>query len=215
MMKILRHTLVSDGPTDANLIPIINWTLKHAAGIQLPEGMRAEFWRLPEKPRNLAERLVKAVELFPCDLLCVHRDAEKELPQTRLDEIRLAFDEASVRLPVLAVVPVRMLEAWLCFDEGAIRQASGNPRGHSKLKLPKLRHAESHPNPKADLLEALLAASELSGRRRKKFDTSAAFWRIVDCIEDFSPLRELPSFQAFENSVRSFKKNNWQPGFYV
>ena len=214
-MKVLRHTLVSDGPTDANLIPIIDWTLKQAAGVQLSEGRHADFWRLPEKPQNTTERMLKAVELFPCEILFVHRDAEKALPQTRYDEVRIAFDQAGVRLPAVAVVPVRMLEAWLCFDESAIRKASGNPNGKSPLNLPTLKRAESRPDPKKDLKEALLNASELSGRRRKKFNTAAAFWRVVDFIEDFSPLRELPSFQAFEKSIKALKDNNWKAGFYA
>ena len=213
-MKVLRHTLVSEGPTDANLIPIINWALKHTAGVQLSEGVHAEFWRLPSKPQNFTERLLKAVELFPCEILFVHRDADRELPQARFDEIRRAFEEAHVPLPVLCVVPVRMLEAWLCFNEAAIRQAAGNPSGKIMLNLPTLKRIESRPDPKADLREALLAASELSGRRRKKFDTKAAFWRIVDCIEDFSPLRGLPAFRVFENSIRRLKENGWAPGFY-
>lgn len=213
-MKALRHTLVSDGPTDANLIPIIDWTLKRAAGVPLSEGVHADFWRLPEKPQNTTDRLLKAVELFPCEILFVHRDAERELSQVRNDEIRQAFDQAGIQLPAVTIIPVRMLEAWLCFDEGAIRKASGNPAGKSPLHLPPLKRVESRPDPKADLLEALLAASELTGRRRKKFNTSRAFWRLVDCIEDFSPLRELPSFLAFENSIKKLQENNWKPGFY-
>src|SRR5882757_1735640 len=126
-MKVIRHTLVSEGPTDANLIPIIDWTLKHVAEIQLSEGKRADFWRLPERPQSTTDRLLKAVELFPCEILFVHRDADKELPQVRHDEIRQAFNQAGIQLPAVAVVPVRMLEAWLCFNEDAVRRASGNP----------------------------------------------------------------------------------------
>ena len=213
-MKVIRHTLVSDGPTDANLIPIIDWTLKHAAGIPLSEGVRADFWRLPEKPPNATNRLLKAAEIFPCDVLFVHRDAEKDLPQVRCDEIRQAFDLAGLQLPAVAVVPVRMLEAWLCFDEDAIRKAAGNPNGKVPLNLPSLKRVESRPDPKEDLREALLTASELAGRRRKKFNTTSAFWRVVDFIEDFSPLRELPAFLAFERSIKSLKDNDWKPGFY-
>src|SRR5579863_2023116 len=109
-MRVIRHTLVSDGSTDANLIPIINWTLKHAAGVPLSEGRRAEFWRLPKKPLTQADRLLKAVELFPCDILFVHRDAERDPPHLRFNEISQAFDQAGITLPAVAVVPVRMLE---------------------------------------------------------------------------------------------------------
>lgn len=213
-MKVIRHTLVSDGPTDANLIPIIDWTLKQAAGVQLSEGVRADFWRLLEKPKNATDRVIKAVEIFPCDILFIHRDAERDLPEVRFDEIRHAFDQANIQLPAVAVVPVRMLEAWLCFNEDAIRRAAGNPNGQTPLKLPTLKRMESRPDPKEDLREAFLTASELTGRRRKKFNTSAAFWQLVNFVEDFSPLRELPSFQAFENSIKLLKANNWKAGFY-
>ena len=215
-MKVLRHTLVSEGTTDANLIPIIDWSLKQFGGVSLSEGVRAEFRRLPQPPSGLAERLVKAIELHPCDVLFVHRDADRESSEARVAEIRAAFATIPQRVqpPAVAVVPVRMLEAWLCFDERAIRNAAGNPNGKSPLGLPALRRVETRPNPKEDLQNALLAACELSGRRRKKFNTAAAFWRIVDYIEDFSPLRELPAFQAFEKSIKSLKQNSWKPDFY-
>ena len=214
MKNKLRHTLVSEGTTDANLIPIINWALKQSAGVQLPDGVRAEFWRLPQKPKGMVNKMLKAVEFYPCDVLFVHRDSDTKAPHVRHDEIRIAFAKAKVEMPVIAVVPVRMLEAWLCFSENAVRQAAGNPQGTVKLNLPSLKRVESRPDPKADLKDALLSASELTGRRRNKFDTSAAFWRLVDCIEDFSPLRALPSFQSFEKSLASLKENGWKTGFY-
>jgi hypothetical protein len=215
-MKVLRHTLVSDGTTDANLIPIIDWTLKQVGGVTLSDGVRAEFGRLPKPPTGLADKLVKAIELHPCDVLFVHRDAERQSPESRVAEVReaLAAFPRNVHPPAVAVVPVRMLEAWLCFDERAIRMAAGNPNGKAALGLAPLRRVESRPDPKDDLRKALLAACELSGRRLKKFDTAAAFWRIVDCIEDFSPLRELSAFQAFEKSIKSLRANNWKPAFY-
>ena len=213
-MKRLRYTLVAEGTTDANLIPIIDWALKQGAGVELSEGVLAEFWRLPQKPANMTERLLKAVALFPCDVLFVHRDSDDEAAAVRHEEIRNAFEQAGVKLPVIAIVPVRMLEAWLCFSESAIRYAAGNPSGKVKLNLPAMNKIESRPDPKTDLKEALLAASERTGRRRKKFDTARAFWRIVDCIDDFSPLLTLPSFQTFENSLKQLKNNNWKTGFY-
>ena len=107
-----------------------------------------------------------------------------------------------------------MLEAWLCFDERAIRNAAGNPNGKAPLGLPSLKRVESRPDPKEDLRKALLAACELSGRRLKKFNTAAAFWRIVDYIDDFTPLRELSAFQAFEKSIKNLKQNDWKPDLY-
>ena len=125
-MKVLRHTLVSEGTTDAHLIPIIDWSLKQVGGVSLPEGTRAEFGRLPKKPLGLAERLAAAIELYPCDVLFVHRDADRTSPAIRIAEIRNALSSMKaegLEVPAVAVIPVRMLEAWLCFDEGAITPA--------------------------------------------------------------------------------------------
>jgi len=216
-MNVLRHTLVSEGTTDANLIPIIDWTLRETGGIPLSEGVRAEFWRLPEPPDGPVERFVKAAELFPCDVLFIHRDADKLSLDARVEEIREAFAKAKqrgVQLPAVAIVPVKMLEAWLCFDEQAVRKAAGNPNGTVPLCLPPLRRVETRPDPKDELKQALRAASQLTGRRLKKFSTATAFWRIVDWIEDFSPLRELPAFRSFEKSIQRLKENGWKSGFY-
>jgi len=216
-MKRICHTLVSDGTSDANLIPIIDWTLKQVAGVAVPQGVRAEFWRFQNPPKRLPEKIVQAFEHYPCDVLFVHRDAEKESFQAKVQEIRNALETAQqrgVRVPAITVVPVRMLEAWLCFDESAIRKAAGNPNGKQRLGLPDHKRVEARPDPKSDLKRALLAASELRGRRLKKFNTTTAFWRIVDYIEDFSPLRKLSAYLEFEAAVERMKNSGWSPGFH-
>jgi hypothetical protein len=216
-MPPLRHTLVSDGPTDANLIPIINWTLREAADVPVAEGVRADLQRLPRPPVNFVERIKSAVDLFPCDVLFIHREAEGEQPEKRYAEIRDAVNQATkdgCKVPAVAVVPVRMMEAWLIFDEHAIRNAAGNPNGNVPLNLPTLNKVEARPDPKSDLRAALISASGLNGRRRKKFRDSQALWRIVDFIQDFSPLRQLSAFRVFEEIIRVLKANAWKAGFY-
>jgi hypothetical protein len=216
-MKRLKYTLISDGPTDAILIPIINWALKKTGGVELANGVCAEFWRLPNPPNGLTARMLKAVELYPCEVLFVHRDAEKDSPQIRSAEIRAAVTNAQAsgfQLPVVTVIPIRMVEAWLLFDERAIRHAAGNPSGRVKLNLPSLQNVESRPDPKRDLRLALQTASELRGRRLKKFHTLSAFWSVVDHLDDFTPLRQLSGFLAFERTVCCIRDNQWQPQFY-
>jgi hypothetical protein len=213
----LNYTLISDGSTDANLIPIIDWALVASGGVPVANGTRADFWRLPERPASLEDRVVKAVELFPCEALFIHRDAEREVPANRSAEIRQALDGAAgrgTRLPAVAVIPVRMIEAWLLFDEAAIRQAAGNPNGRVPLALPTTREVEDRPYPKEDLMDALRAASELRGRRLRKFSTAKAFWRITDFLDDFSPLRDCGAFRTFEDSLRRAAAANWVPDFY-
>lgn len=132
----------------------------------------------------------------------MHRDAEKEPLERRLAEIRDAV--AGVVRHYVAVVPIRMTEAWLLHDVQAIRIASGNPQGTVPLPLPQLATIECDPDPKATLEAALLAASELTGRRlekrRREFPQMRA--RTAESIADFTPLTNLSGFVAFRQSLR-------------
>jgi len=122
----------------------------------------ADSVRIPRQ-RN-AERLRTALELYPCDVLFVHRDAEAQPSDLRREEIANALRGTSVRH--IPVVPVRMTEAWLLADEKAIRSAASNPNGRENLNLPDIRRLEDLPNPKRVLHDALTIASGLSARRR-------------------------------------------------
>lgn len=213
-MAVQRFTLVADGTSDEFLLPIIHWVLV-CAGVQA----NAQFADPRKLPKNLplAERLVHAVDRFPCEVLFVHRDAESQSAEARLIEIRRAFVEAGssgFKLPAIALIPVRMSEAWLCLHESAIRKAAGNPAGTIRLPLPKPAHVESEPDPKARLHEALRIASERTSRRLKTFSTHQAVHEVARNITDFSLLRVLPSFQAFESAVRSAAAAGWRGGLY-
>lgn len=204
----IRYTLLGDGPSDRVLLNHLSWLLRqHSRHPVQPTW--ADLSRLREQPKGLGARIVKAVELYPCDVLMAHRDAEREPREARISEIRTSCN--GVAMPVVCVVPVRMSEAWLLFDESAIRQAAGNPTGRASLSLPRSAELERLPDPKQVLHEALVTASGLSGRRRKSFDTSAALRRLGECIADFSPLRALPAFAALEREVvEMLKANGWQ-----
>ncbi|NJO06769.1 MAG: DUF4276 family protein [Chloroflexaceae bacterium] len=143
----------------------------------------------------------KSLELYPCDILFVHRDAEREPYQTRKDQIQQALCGMDSAPPVVCVIPVRMTEAWLLFDEQAIRTASGNPNGRCVLQLPQLCRIETLPNPKKDLNNLLRTASELSNRRLQKQNIPQQVQRVAEFIDDFSPLRTLTAFQALEEDI--------------
>ena len=86
------------------------------------------------------------------------------------------------------------------FDEPALRAASGNPAGTVPLRLPTAVQQERI-HAKDELADRLRIASALSGRRAKQFSTSDATQRLADLIDDFSPLRSLRSFRAFDTDV--------------
>lgn len=143
------------------------------------------------------------MELFPAELLLVHRDSEGESLDERLDEIQQALSRTEQRY--VAVVPVRMTEAWLLHDEAAIRRASGNPNGTKRLQLPAIRRVEREADPKQVLRAALLDASELSGLRRHKKDRDFATMRVrtAELISDFAPLEACAAFATFLSALQT------------
>jgi hypothetical protein len=110
-------------------------------------------------------------------------------------------------IPHVCVIPVRMTEAWLMFDETAIRRASGNPNGNVPLDLPPLKNLESLADPKEVLHKALCKASQRHGRRLKKWRPDEAVAWITHHAGDFSPLRQLPAFAALEEDVKVFARS--------
>ncbi|MEW6664572.1 MAG: DUF4276 family protein [Thermodesulfobacteriota bacterium] len=211
-MDEIRYTLISDGPSDRALIPLLTWVLREKGEITRVQAEWADLGRLPRPPKRLRDRILLAIDLFPCDLLFIHRDAERQETESRCEEIRTAIREAAsqgFRTPAVCVVPVQMTEAWLLFDEAAIRLAAGNPNGKNSLSLPELAKIEQIPNPKDILFQALREASGLTARRLKKFNLAGARIRITELIADFSPLRALRAFQELEEKISSLRKNGW------
>ncbi len=208
-MRELRFTLVSDGSSDQALLPHLRWLLL-LHGVAMPlQGAWADLRWLPHPPRTLTKKIARAVELHPCDLLFVHRDAEKAQLDIRREEILREIPKARKDGEVpraICVVPVRMQEAWLLFDEAAIRWAAGDPHGQQPLPLPPLARLEQVPDPKADLYQLLRAASGTRGRRLQKFRPEVSARRVAEFIEDsrgFSSLLALPAFKALSDDVRA------------
>ena len=201
-MSDLRYTLLTDGSSDRVLVPLLTWLLREKNVRAAIQPQWAELRGLPNPPRDLYGRILTSIELYPCDLLFVHRDAEREPSEERVREIEDALlrgtSQGQAIPPAVCVVPVRMQEAWLLFDEAAIRQAAGNPTGRQGLGLPRVTSSEALPDPKEMLHGALRAASGLSGRRIHTFNARQAALRLADLIDDFAPLRALPAFQRLE-----------------
>lgn len=192
----MKLTLVTDGSSDRALLPVLRWLVDRRASAVF-EMVWADLRRLQRPPKGLDQRVRAAIDLHPCDLLVVHRDAERDDVAQRRRQIAEATQ--GLKMPVVALVPVRMTEAWLLFDEAALRRAAGCPNGTMPLMLPPTRKVESLPDPKEILLHAMREASGLKGRRRAEFVPS--IHRVADLIDDFTPLLALPSFQATEQSL--------------
>ncbi|MYH60472.1 MAG: hypothetical protein F4148_01435 [Caldilineaceae bacterium SB0675_bin_29] len=212
-MDEFRYTLVTDGSSDRALIPILNWLLiENGVGRPIQPAW-ADFGvlSLPDRTR-LVDRLKLGLVYYPCDLLFIHRDAERESRVSRVQEI----DEAVACLPeamspeYVRVIPIRMQEAWLLIDEAAIKAAAGNKGYTGQLELPVVSRLEGLANPKGVLNELLRQASDLNRRRQRSFRVAKHARLVTEFIEDFSPLRQLSAFAALEEEVsNAIQENGW------
>jgi hypothetical protein len=213
-MKELRYTLRSDGSSDRALIPILDWLLRNYLSSDCAiQNQWADLRGIARpKANTLLEEIKLSVELYPCDLLFIHRDAEKEDRAVRVDEIGAVVSELTsvIDVPTVCVIPVRMTEAWLLFDEIALRKAASNPNGKIALQLPKLKQIECDPDPKKVLHNLLRQASELSPGRLRKFSVHDRVHRVAELIDDFSALRVLPAFTSLESEIEDvIQQQGW------
>jgi hypothetical protein len=137
------------------------------------------------------------------ELVVIHRDADNAEPDRRREEIAQAVKSCVPSLPHIAVVPVRMTEAWLLLDEPLLRTVAGNPNGRTPLSLPTVREVEDLPNPKncliETLIETLIEASGLRGRRLKTFRQRFPQYRrqILERLDPGGPVSQVPSWMRF------------------
>ena len=197
-----RFTLLAEGSTDESLIPILLWLWRqHRPSDELVEAQFADPDYINIRSRRLVDRIGPACDLYPCDVLFIHRDADRGSPDARVNEINGAVEKAfsgGTAPSAVCVVPVRMTEAWLLFHESALRKAADNPNGEQALNLPKLSQIESLPDPKQTLRDLLRAASGLPPQRLRRFREDRAARLVTQFIEDFSPLRKLSAFRRLE-----------------
>jgi len=204
-MNEIRYTLLADGSSDQLLLPILSWLLRGKLPNCAVQSQCADLGSLRKPPIQLSKRIEAAVDYYPCDILFIHRDAERCSPNSRKTEIEDAVRESGICSPNphhVCVIPVRMQEAWFLFDSQAIRSAAGNPNGSAVLTLPALKEVENLPDPKDVLHNALRTASELRGRRLKDFRVRFHARRLADVIDDFAPLRAVPAFLMLEGEVK-------------
>ena len=200
-------TLLCDGSSDRMLIPCIKWLLVENYP-NLPFNFEyADIRQITNKShKSLASKICLALEYYPCDILFIQRDTEKESYEKRLKEIKTSISKADCELPkIIPVIPKKMSEAWLLINELAVRVAAGNMNGKVKLKLPSIKKLESLADPKENLKTLLKEASELNKRRLKNFNSHFAIHWLAEIIDDYSKLRQLSAFQSLESEIKKLK----------
>ena len=226
--RLLRFLLLCEGSSDTALVPHLRQLLSDCGAAEVV-GAAFSLAHVPV-PRggdgSVLERKIRAVLSVDSefDVLFVHRDADTAGHEERLNEIVTASCNAGLNVASVAVVPVRMTEAWILLDEEAIRRVAGNPRGRQPLDLPRPARIEDDPNPKKTLEDALVAARRWGwnpkktledalvaagghqGHRRKKFRKKFAAHRriLLEQLPVGGALNEVPAWVRLKHEVVEF-----------
>jgi hypothetical protein len=211
-MKQIKYTLITDGSSDQLLLHVINWLLNDLYPTIVIDGKYADFSGLPDPPKKkeVADQIKYAVQYYPYDILFYHRDAEKnekDILENRKNEIFGALNDDN-KAKTICVVPIVMMETWLMIDEAAIKKAAGNRNYNDKIQLPAVKDLEKQKDPKQALYEILRQVSGCKGRRLDNFNVRGAVHQLAENIQDYSALRNLSAFIAFENDVKAIMKQN-------
>lgn len=159
-----------------------------------------EWGRLTRPPGQRVVDKIRALEAmqYAYNLLFVHRDADDRDAARRYQEIHGANITPH---PMVPVVPVQALEAWLLHDASAIRHAAGNPRGTAPLDLPSAAEIPRIADPKARLTETVRRAQ--TGASRRRLPTFNEVRRLlVDRLDLDGELAQQPSWRRLEEDLR-------------
>lgn len=193
---------MADGPSDLPLAAHIE-TLCRRAGLPM-DIVALDPRRLPGMGPTVARRLTAAlVQDSDFDCVFVHRDAEGQDPELRHAEVSTGVKAGGFSGPAVAVVPIRMTEAWLLLDERLIRQVAGHPTGRAHLGLPPQSRVEDIADPKAVLQSALMAASEARGRRRKTMRSRFGAHRhqLLERLDPDGPVQLLSAWKRLGKDI--------------
>jgi hypothetical protein len=159
-----------------------------------------DFDRIPGKVGAGLEDKLRAARRFGRNygILVVHRDSDNQGVDRRRAEIAAAAERVFLGTPVVAVIPVRMTEAWLLLDECALRRVAGNPNGRKDLNLPKRHEVERIADPKERLREILVVAAECTGRRLDIFKRRFAEHRrlLLERLDPSGPVADLVAWRS-------------------
>lgn len=203
-MKELKYTLIADGSSDTILLKIIKWSLDDLYPRLANEGSFADFRQMQKPPKRLIDKVQTAKLYYPFDILFIHRDAEStnsRMIAQRVLEVRSEINEDDFDKSI-CIVPIKMMETWLLIDEDAIKRAAGNRNYRGDVNLPSLRNLERESQPKELLHNLLREASGRKERNLKNFNIDKTVHLVAENIEDYSPLRNLGAFQAFEVGLK-------------
>ncbi len=147
-------------------------------------------------------------------VLCVHTDADDSNDATvQRTKITPAFGNVSMREErlcknLIAIIPVRMTEAWMLADRELLKQEIRTTKSDQELGL--ARRPETIADPKETIKTAIRIAFEDAPRRRRNRTTISDLYQPIGQKLSLEKLASLPSYVKFRDAVReAFVKLNY------
>lgn len=157
---------------------------------------------------ELVKDYARKAEEMGVMVLCVHTDADdttdifsynnKIIPAfTAVNDIQ----GESICKNLVAIVPVRMTEAWMLSDKELLKAEIGTSKSNEELGIDRL--PEDYNNPKQTIEDAIrIARQNLTKRRRHELVISELYSPIGQKVA-LSTLERLTSYQKFKEAVRA------------
>lgn len=188
--------LLREGSSDDGLVPHLQRLVIEAGADEVAGTVRDHRGTVSAK---LAALLNDGV--LP-DLVFIHRDSDSPDHTVRYQEIVEAAGVHGLEV-VVPIVPVQELEAWLLLDEAEIRRVVGRPSGRGSLGLPAAGKVESVSDPKRLLQDALLTASEATGRRRAQIKRDFGRHRgiLLARLDLWGGIQTVPAWRRLRSDV--------------
>lgn len=218
MIKQVIIGFTTDGPTDVRFLEsIIQRTFEDIVFECDGDVMVLPLQYIERKPGGFVETVKRSAEkAVECGIivLCIHTDAEDANDHSAFThKITPAFEavrqsEGELCKNLVAIVPVRMTEAWMLADTDLLKSEIGTSKSDDDLKIH--RTPETFADPKAVIEEAIrIACADRTARRRRKL-TIADLYQIIGQKIQLEKLEQLAAYQKFKEAVReAYRKLNY------
>ncbi len=197
----MRAALIAEGPSDRGLTRVRERLCRKLGVGEIEVEWANEVLQLVGAGTTVEAKVRELLRADPdFDLVFVHRDGDKPGLEARREEIRAASTRVGAPWPLVPVIPVREMEAWLLVDEQQLRSVVGNAKGAASLALPKLSQVEACTDPKQVLRVALTLARRKSRKAKSTTLSGAEFGRyrarLLEELDIEGPVSELAAWQA-------------------
>lgn len=203
-----------EGTTDTRFLTQVIQNVFEETALDCRTDVVIEDVRLVEVPKTeFIETMLtasrQAVKEYGMSVLCIHADSDARDIANVMEFKFTPFAEALNQLAddeyckaIVPVIPIQMTEAWMMADKELLKIKIA-AQGKRDIDLGLERSPEAYADPKQAIVDAIrIAQAEKTKRRRNELTINDLYDEMGQSIP-LQRLRELPSFQHFEENVRS------------